>query len=222
MRRELITAASVLALMTGAAYAQATGTDTMATDPAAQPQVIENEADSARNDADVNVQVEEGADVTVEPMDDTAATGTVTTDSPTAGTDTMGTGTMATDSAATAGAGAASADQMLGANVVGADGEDLGEVEDVILDASGNAQQLVISSGGFLGIGERQVAVDYSSATWDAAEERVMLSGVTRDQFREMEQFEYSDTTTSLNRQRDAAPAAPGASPGAVPPAGAQ
>ena len=99
----------------------------------------------------------------------------------------------------------ASAQNMMGKNVYGTDNEKVGEVEDVILDSNGQARQLVVSSGGFLGIGDKLIAVDINQATWDPQEERVKLSGMTRDQVKEMAEFEYSDTTTSLNRNKDRA-----------------
>lgn len=97
----------------------------------------------------------------------------------------------------------ASAEQMLGKSVVGQDGNEIGEVEDVILDpTSGEARQLVISSGGFLGIGQKQIAVDFNQATWNQANEEVQLSGLTREDVGNMADFEYSDTMTSLNRSK--------------------
>ncbi|CAO3445981.1 hypothetical protein [Azospirillum argentinense] len=159
MRREIIAAASVLALMTGTAMAQTTS----------------------------------------------PTTGSPTTGAPTA-TEMNKSGSATTGSAAgLTGGTLASAENMMGKNVYGTDNEKVGEVEDIILDSNGQAQQLVISSGGFLGIGEKQIAVDISNANWDAQQERVQLSGMTRDQVKEMPEFEYSDTTTSLNRNKDKA-----------------
>ncbi|MFC5357031.1 PRC-barrel domain-containing protein [Azospirillum himalayense] len=159
MRREIIAAASVLALMTGTAMAQTTS----------------------------------------------PTTGSPATGAPTA-TEMNKSGSATTGSAAgLTGGTLASAENMMGKNVYGTDNEKVGEVEDIILDSNGQARQLVISSGGFLGIGEKQIAVDIGNATWDAQQERVQLSGMTRDQVKEMPEFEYSDTTTSLNRNKDKA-----------------
>ena len=165
MRREIIAAASVLALMTGTAMAQSPS----------------------------------------------PATGSPATGAPTAtemnksGTTAPG-GSAATGSASgLTGGQLASAESMMGKNVYGTDNEKVGEVEDVILDSNGQARQLVVSSGGFLGIGDKLIAVDINQATWDPQEERVKLSGMTRDQVKEMAEFEYSDTTTSLNRNKDRA-----------------
>ncbi|MBP2299526.1 PRC-barrel domain-containing protein [Azospirillum picis] len=126
----------------------------------------------------------------------------------------------ATKSGSTAGAASdmslASADEMIGKNVYGRDNNKIGEVEDVILDGSGKAKQLVIGSGGFLGIGEKQVAVDYSAANWDAQNNRLNLAGMSRDDIKALPEFKYDDTMTSLNKSKKSTtsePAAPGAAP---------
>lgn len=127
--------------------------------------------------------------------------------------------TMKSGSAATSGGMGgqlASADELIGKNVYGRDNNKIGEVDDVILDTNGQAKQLVISSGGFLGIGEKQVAVDYSAANWDARNNRLNLAGMSRDDVKSMPEFKYDDTMTSLNKSRKPAETekvAPGAAP---------
>jgi hypothetical protein len=51
---------------------------------------------------------------------------------------------------------------ILGKKVQGAKGEDLGRVVDVLADARGRVRIAVIEFGGFLGVGDRRVAVDWS------------------------------------------------------------
>jgi hypothetical protein len=51
---------------------------------------------------------------------------------------------------------------VLGKKVQGAKGEDLGRVVDVLADARGRVRIAVIEFGGFLGVGDRRVAVDWS------------------------------------------------------------
>jgi PRC-barrel domain len=51
---------------------------------------------------------------------------------------------------------------VLGKKVQGAQGEDLGRVVDVLADARGRVRIAVIEFGGFLGVGDRRVAVDWS------------------------------------------------------------
>lgn len=96
----------------------------------------------------------------------------------------------------------ASADALLGKNVYGTNNEKIGEVDDVILDGSGQAKQLVVGSGGFLGIGEKKVAVDYTAANWDQTNNRINLSGLSREDVKAMPEFKYDDTMQSLNRTK--------------------
>lgn len=153
------------------------------------------------------------------------------TSSPTVGTPSSSTSSMSNsatpDSAASTtnsgmtksgptGGQLASADELIGKNVYGRDNNKIGEVDDVILDGTGQAKQLVISSGGFLGIGEKQVAVDYSAANWDSQNNRLNLAGMSRDDVKAMPDFKYDDTMTSLNKNRKPAEketVAPGAAP---------
>ncbi|WP_372397196.1 PRC-barrel domain-containing protein [Azospirillum sp. HJ39] len=128
-----------------------------------------------------------------------------------------------TTSASPTGGQMASADELIGKNVYGRDNNKIGEVDDVILDGTGQAKQLVVSSGGFLGIGEKQVAIDYTAANWDAQNNRLNLAGMTREDIGAMPEFQYDDTMTSLNKNRkpaDAEPMAPGAAPAPAPATG--
>jgi len=51
------------------------------------------------------------------------------------------------------------ADKLQGARVYGPNDEDVGEVNRLILDNNGQVQRVVLDVGGFLGMGERQIAV---------------------------------------------------------------
>jgi hypothetical protein len=50
---------------------------------------------------------------------------------------------------------------ILGKRVQGSKGEDLGRVVDVLADASGRVRIAIIDFGGFLGVGDRRIAVDW-------------------------------------------------------------
>ncbi|APH71283.1 PRC-barrel domain-containing protein [Aquibium oceanicum] len=50
-----------------------------------------------------------------------------------------------------------SADDLEDMDVVGANGEEIGEVEDVLMNASGAIAAVSVEVGGFLGIGESEV-----------------------------------------------------------------
>ncbi|MGQ9365360.1 PRC-barrel domain-containing protein [Azospirillum sp. ST 5-10] len=92
-------------------------------------------------------------------------------------------------------------EELLGRDVYSRTGDDIGEVEDVILDRdSGRIQQVVVAVGGFLGIGEHDVALDYDRLSFDAQRDGLSVD-TTRDQLQAMESFEYNDTMTSLRER---------------------
>jgi len=52
---------------------------------------------------------------------------------------------------------------LIGANITNMANETVGEVNDLVLDKDGKIVAVIVGIGGFLGIGEREVALDYSS-----------------------------------------------------------
>ncbi len=55
---------------------------------------------------------------------------------------------------------------ILGRKVLGPDGTELGRVVDVLVDAGSNPRAVVIDVGGFLGVGARRIAVNWSDLTF--------------------------------------------------------
>lgn len=61
------------------------------------------------------------------------------------------------------------ADTLEGDDVVNAQGEDLGKIKDIMIDVqSGRVAYAVLSSGGFLGIGDKYHAIPWGALTLDA------------------------------------------------------
>src|SRR5579863_2159138 len=58
------------------------------------------------------------------------------------------------------------ASKLVGVAVMGADQKKIGKIADVLVDHDGNAQTIVISVGGFLGIGSKDVAVPFKTMKW--------------------------------------------------------
>jgi len=54
------------------------------------------------------------------------------------------------------------ADDLQGKQVYGAEGENIGEINDILIGPSGGINAVVVGVGGFLGIGQKNVAVDMS------------------------------------------------------------
>ena len=58
------------------------------------------------------------------------------------------------------------ASKMIGLNVYNSVSEKIGTISELIVDESGKLNAVVVGAGGFLGIGERDVAVPYSQMEW--------------------------------------------------------
>ena len=93
-----------------------------------------------------------------------------------------------------------SVDSLMNRAVVGSDGEKIGKVTDVILGPDGQAQLIVIRSGGFLGIGGKDIAADLRLAEMQPGSDSIKLRDVTMASVRDMPEFRYDDSITSLNR----------------------
>lgn len=50
-----------------------------------------------------------------------------------------------------------------------ADAEKLGEINDLVINENGSVAAVIVGVGGFLGVGEKKVAVDYKQLQWVAA-----------------------------------------------------
>jgi len=89
------------------------------------------------------------------------------------GTDMAASGQQTTGSASMDGSGemrtasskanGRSAERLLGSTVYGSNDENVGEIGDVIVSQKGDVEAIVIDVGGFLGIGEKPVAVEYDT-----------------------------------------------------------
>jgi sporulation protein YlmC with PRC-barrel domain len=58
------------------------------------------------------------------------------------------------------------ATKMIGLNVYNSLNEKVGTISELIVDQGGKLEAVVVGAGGFLGIGERDVAVPYSQIEW--------------------------------------------------------
>lgn len=58
------------------------------------------------------------------------------------------------------------ASKFVGLSIYGQEGDRIGDINEVLLDATGSAKAVVIGVGGFLGIGEKNVAVPWSAVEW--------------------------------------------------------
>ena len=219
MVRRLLATTALLGAMTVAAWADDTsqqpGTDT-AVPAAAAPQ----------GDATAAPQSEPAAAAQSEPA--AAPQGdTASTPAPAAPADTTAAVGRAAPGDALIAAQPQShsrAEEIIGLSVVSAEGEEVGEVSDLILDDQHKLTGIVVGVGGFLGIGEKVVGISWSQADMrkdaDSGKERIFVGLTKADldaapDFKTKEQAqseaEAAAARSQMEQQQLTQPAAPAA-----------
>ncbi|UVK57411.1 PRC-barrel domain-containing protein (plasmid) [Mesorhizobium sp. AR02] len=122
----------------------------------------------------------------------------------------------ATTTAATA--PAAIADGSLVTKIIGADVYDsaadnaqkIGDVKDIVLTKDGKAKYIIIGVGGFLGLGQKNVAYDFSKAEWvEKKGDRWLVAKTTKEDLQAQKDFDLKvyDTASASNSNNVAATA---------------
>jgi hypothetical protein len=103
---------------------------------------------------------------------------------------------------------------VLGREVRSVADENMGRIVDVIVDRSGQARAAVIDFGGFLGVGSRKIAVDWSSLRFGAGEksDRVVVD-LTRAQVKAAPEYKDGKPIVVLGPTADTPPPEPGPAP---------
>ncbi|WP_370162018.1 PRC-barrel domain-containing protein [Limimaricola soesokkakensis] len=186
---------------TDAAAATAAATATMAegeaemeTEAEAETEMVEGEAEMEAMEAEVETEMAEGegemeameAEVETEMAEGEAE---MTETAPVAGA----TGMVEREGYTTAAVSDLSTDELTGATVYGADDDNIGEIEDLVASDSGEITEAVIGVGGFLGIGEKKVAVNFEDlqilTNEDGSDIRVYISA-TEDELKALPAYE--------------------------------
>jgi sporulation protein YlmC with PRC-barrel domain len=86
-----------------------------------------------------------------------------------------------------------SADSLIGDKVVNTQGEDLGKIEELMIDMqSGRVNYAVLSFGGFLGIGDKLFAIPFTMLHLDPDQKRFILD-VDKEKLRNAPGFDKHD-----------------------------
>jgi hypothetical protein len=104
------------------------------------------------------------------------------------------------------------ASAMIGASVKNGSDEDLGAINDIVLSDEGKIDAVVIGVGGFLGIGEKNVAVSFDAIdkSTDADGNVVLKLETTKDQLEAAPAFvTVAEARQAKESNTPAAPAAP-------------
>jgi hypothetical protein len=82
------------------------------------------------------------------------------------------------------------ATKVIGTTVVNDANDTVGKVDDVILSADGKQAFVVLSVGGFLGVGNKLVAMPYEALHIQG--DKVTMPGATKDSLKALPEFKYS------------------------------
>ena len=77
-------------------------------------------------------------------------------------------------------AGQYRASKLAGVNIYNSKDESIGEVNELVVDKNGSIQAVVIGVGGFLGIGEKNVALPYNAIKWEDKAKQSDLVGMSQ------------------------------------------
>lgn len=91
---------------------------------------------------------------------------------------------------------------MLGMTVVSYDGQKVGTVDDVLMNRNNRPSELVVSSGGLLGVGAHNVAVDVNSVRYSRERDELVATQLTKEQFANLPAYKDDGRMLSLSRQQ--------------------
>jgi sporulation protein YlmC with PRC-barrel domain len=86
--------------------------------------------------------------------------------------------------------------EIEGMDVVNARGEQLGDVEGVVRSAVDNKAYVIIDHGGFLGLGEKRIALSMEGLM--VQNDRIVVPGLTDEEIEALPEFEITDQFTEL------------------------
>lgn len=91
------------------------------------------------------------------------------------------------------------ASKLKGMEVRNSAGENLGDINDVVMDETGKATVAIVGVGGFLGLGEKNVGVPFSALAFADANDgkRVARLDVNKDALTAAPAFVFKDSSTA-------------------------
>jgi hypothetical protein len=97
---------------------------------------------------------------------------------------------------------------ILGKSVRSVAGEDMGRLVDVVVDREGRPRAAIIDFGGFLGVGSRKIAVDWSVLKFahDKDKGDLITVQLTRDQVKGAPEFKEGSSLVVLGPPGETAP----------------
>jgi PRC-barrel domain len=91
--------------------------------------------------------------------------------------------------------------KLIGASIYGPDNNSIGDVNDVLIASDGNIRAVVVGVGGFLGVGEKNVALPFDALhiTRKAGSDTIdkITVSYTKDELKNAPKFAYYDASKS-------------------------
>jgi sporulation protein YlmC with PRC-barrel domain len=115
------------------------------------------------------------------------------------------------------------ASKFKGTDVIGSDSKKIGDVSDILFDKDGKIEAFVISVGGFLGVGAKDVALAPSAFQVQKGKEgesdKLKLT-MSQDELKQAQNFEpYKEKATTTGAATRPSPSSNGMKPAGAPPA---
>jgi sporulation protein YlmC with PRC-barrel domain len=93
----------------------------------------------------------------------------------------------------------------VGKPIVNATGEKIGDINDVLFDRTGKITTVVIGVGGFLGLGEKKVALPFEAITYSEEDgKRQIMVPLTKEALQSAPDFRLTEKTT-MDKVRETA-----------------
>ena len=87
-----------------------------------------------------------------------------------------------------------SGDDLIGTDIVDRTGKNVGEISDLLVDSQGNVNHVLVDVGGFLGIGERTVALDLRQLTPEQGSGDALVTSMTEAQLKALPEVRSEGT----------------------------
>ncbi|MPY74776.1 MAG: hypothetical protein GEU87_10980 [Alphaproteobacteria bacterium] len=85
-------------------------------------------------------------------------------------------------------AGGFTADQLIGADVLNASGDSIGEIEDLVVDTNNQVSKAIVGVGGFLGMGTKNVSLDIAELK-QGTDQKGFLSTMTKEELKTLPEY---------------------------------
>jgi len=82
--------------------------------------------------------------------------------------------------------------EIVGSHVKTPEGEELGRIHDFVIDSNGRVAFTILAYGGFMGMGEKLVAIPFSALTYDHIQKHLVVD-ISREKLESAPSFDRSE-----------------------------